>query len=620
MKLNKRFDIIIVGGGHAGVEAALICSRLSSRVALVTMSARAIGRMSCNPAIGGLAKGQMVREIDMLGGSMGEFTDQSGIQFKILNKTKGMSVWSPRAQVDKRSYELLVREKIASHPIRVIEGEVVDLLIKRNIVSGAILRSGENINAAAVIVTCGTFLSGVIHIGERKVPAGRMGEGPSSGLTEALIKRGFRCGRLKTGTPPRASSRSIDWKKANEVFGDKNPVPFSYSTNSFNPKNIPCHTIQTGLECHEVIKNNLKKSAMFSGDIMGVGPRYCPSIEDKIHRFSHNNSHTLFLEPEWLGSDQIYINGFSTSLPESVQIEALRTIPALKNIELLRPGYAIEYDYFHPAQLKSSLESKEISGLFFAGQINGTSGYEEAAAQGLLSGINAVSYLNENAPLILSRNQAYIGVMIDDLITKDTFEPYRMFTSRAEYRLMLRFSNVEERLYEPSLSAGLLTSKRKRYVELRIKKRKKIRTSLTASISPEEIINTKTKLKQSVPAKTFLKRPGVSIFDLPDRFLKELNGKSQLSSWSTKEVFQDVDAEIKYSGYLDRHIKEIETLKNNELKKIPAEVSYTSMVGLSSEAKEKLSFVRPENIGQAMRISGVSTADISVVMINLRKK
>ena len=353
---------------------------------------------------------------------------------------------------------------------------------------------------------------------------------------------------------------------------------------------------------------------------MGVGPRYCPSVEDKIHRFSHNNSHTLFLEPEWLGSDQIYINGFSTSLPESVQLEALRAIPALKNIELLRPGYAIEYDYFHPAQLKSSLESKEIRGLFFAGQINGTSGYEEAAAQGLLSGINAVSYLKENDPVILSRNQAYIGVMIDDLITKDTFEPYRMFTSRAEYRLMLRFSNTEERLYELSKSAGLLTPKRKACVDVRIQKKKKIRRSLTASLRPEEIINPKTKLKQGVPAKTLLKRPDVSIFDLPKRFLKGLGGNSQLSNWGTREVFQDVEAEIKYSGYLDRHIKEIESLKNNELKKIPADVSYVSMVGLSSEAKDKLSFVRPENIGQAMRISGVSTADISVVMINLRKK
>ena len=620
MKQNNHFDIIVVGGGHAGVEAALICSKLSTQVALVTMSARAIGRMSCNPAIGGLAKGQMVREIDMLGGSMGEFADRSGIQFKVLNKTKGMSVWSPRAQVDKRSYELLVREKIRTNPIKVIEGEVVDLIIKRSVISGAVLRCGEKIEAPAVIVTCGTFLSGVIHIGERKVLAGRMGEGPSSGLTEVLTSMGFRCGRLKTGTPPRASSHSIDWKKTSEAFGDKNPVPFSYSTNNFNPKNIPCHTVQTGLECHDIIKNNLEKSAMFSGDIMGVGPRYCPSVEDKIHRFSHNNSHTLFLEPEWLGSDQIYINGFSTSLPESVQLEALRAIPALKNIELLRPGYAIEYDYFHPAQLKSSLESKEIHGLFFAGQINGTSGYEEAAAQGLLSGINAVSYLKENDPVILSRNQAYIGVMIDDLITKDTFEPYRMFTSRAEYRLMLRFSNTEERLYELSKSAGLLTPKRKACVDVRIQKKKKIRRSLTASLRPEEIINPKTKLKQGVPAKTLLKRPDVSIFDLPKRFLKELGGNSQLSNWGTREVFQDVDAEIKYSGYLDRHIKEIENLKNNELKKIPTDVSYVSMVGLSSEAKDKLSFVRPENIGQAMRISGVSTADISVVMINLRRK
>jgi len=620
MKHNNHFDIIIVGGGHAGVEAALICSKLSTRVGLVTMDTNAIGRMSCNPAIGGLAKGQMVREIDMLGGSMGEFADQSGIQFKLLNKTKGMSVWSPRAQVDKRSYEQFVREKIASNPIKLIGGEVVDLLIKRNLIGGIVLRCGEEIKASAVIITCGTFLSGVIHIGERKVFAGRMGEGPSSGLTDVLTKMGFRSGRLKTGTPPRAISRSINWEKTGEVSGDKNPVPFSYKTKNFNPKNIPCHTVQTGADCHDIIKNNLDKSPMFSGDIGGVGPRYCPSIEDKIHRFSHNNSHTLFLEPEWLGSDQIYINGFSTSLPESVQLEALRAIPALKNIELLRPGYAIEYDYFHPAQLKSTLESKEIRGLFFAGQINGTSGYEEAGAQGLLSGINAVSYIKERAPLVLARNQAYIGVMIDDLITKDTFEPYRMFTSRAEYRLMLRFSNTEERLYNTSLSAGLLTPKRKKCVELRIQKKKKIRVALSASISPNEITIPKTKLKHGVPAKTFLKRPGVSIFDLPKRFLKELNGGRRLSNWNKNEVFQDVEAEIKYSGYLDRHINEIEMLKNNNLKEIPPGTSYKSMVGLSLEAKDKLSFVRPENIGQAMRISGVSMADVSVVMINLRQK
>ena len=381
MKHNNHFDIIVVGGGHAGVEAALICSKLSTRVGLVTMDTNAIGRMSCNPAIGGLAKGQMVREIDMLGGSMGEFADQSGIQFKLLNKTKGMSVWSPRAQVDKRSYEQLVREKIASNPIKLIGGEVVDLLIKRNLIGGIVLRCGEEIKASAVIITCGTFLSGVIHIGERKVFAGRMGEGPSSGLTDVLTKMGFRSGRLKTGTPPRAISRSINWKKTGEVSGDKNPVPFSYKTKNFNPKNIPCHTVQTGADCHDIIKNNLDKSPMFSGDIGGVGPRYCPSIEDKIHRFSHNNSHTLFLEPEWLGSDQIYINGFSTSLPERVQLEALRAIPALKNIELLRPGYAIEYDYFHPAQLKSTLESKEILGLFFAG-INATSLKKFATGRG----------------------------------------------------------------------------------------------------------------------------------------------------------------------------------------------------------------------------------------------
>ncbi|MBH08757.1 MAG: tRNA uridine-5-carboxymethylaminomethyl(34) synthesis enzyme MnmG [Candidatus Marinimicrobia bacterium] len=617
MKQKHTFDVLVAGGGHAGIEASLISAKLGLRVLLVTIDTAAIGRMSCNPAIGGLAKGQIVREIDSLGGVMGKFSDKSGIQFKMLNKKKGRSVWSPRAQVDKRKYEHLATSAINKASVKTIAGEVVSLVVDKYKIQGAVLRTGEKILCRSIIITCGTFLSGVVHIGNRKVAAGRMGENPSVGLTESLVSLGFKSGRLKTGTPPRINKNTIDWKKTKEAFGDSSPVPFSYSSKNFNPPNIPCHTVTTTNESHEIIKENMSSSPMFSGEITGVGPRYCPSIEDKIHRFSHQKSHTLFLEPEWVGSDQIYINGFSTSLPESAQLKSIRAIPALKRCDFLRPGYAIEYDFFHPAQLKSTLESKNISGLFFAGQINGTSGYEEAAAQGLISGINATSYIKELDYLVLPRNAAYIGVMIDDLITKDAFEPYRMFTSRAEFRLLLRYSNSEERLFKTSDRFNLLSTNERGAAKQRLNIKNQIRLLIKESISPGDVSAKKPKIKQKQPASTYLKRADVSIWDLPKRFLKNRFQNKNVPGWALNEIFEDVESEIKYEGYIKRHSRQISALKKNENMRIPQRIRYESILGLSSEAKEKLSFVRPENIGQAMRISGLSSTDISIVMVNI---
>ena len=621
MKHKKNYDIIVCGGGHAGVEAALIASKLNCTVGLVTLDKKAVGRMSCNPAIGGLAKGQIVREIDVLGGAMGLATDHSGIQFKILNQSKGKSVWSPRAQVDKRSYEQFVSGQVyKDKKINIIQGEVVSLLISNNTVNGVCLRGGEKLNSSAVILTCGTFLNGLIHVGQRKIRAGRMGESGAEGITEFLASLGFVTGRLKTGTPPRLDRKTIDWGKTVVNQGDKNPLPFSYETKNFNPPNIPCHTITTGVSCKKIIEENLYLSPMFSGDVGGVGPRYCPSIEDKIHRFSHHESHTLFLEPEWKDSDQIYLNGFSTSLPEHIQLAALRTIPGMESVKFFRPGYAIEYDFFSPAQLKSSLETKNIGGLFFAGQINGTSGYEEAGAQGLVAGINASKLILEKEPLIIKRSEGYIGVMIDDLITKDTLEPYRMFTSRAEYRLILRFSNAHDRLSSLAKKEGLLSEQRLAGINQAMGRLAEILKDLNTSVSPNKINPTLNKLgesqiKQSTPLKNILKRPSVSINDLP--LIK--NG-AEVERTTNKEAKVEAEAVVKYEGYIKRQQEQIDKMKKNEVAPLPQNIDYLQIKSISNEAKEKLSFIKPETFGQAMRISGVTPADISALSVLFLKR
>ncbi len=612
---RNRYDIVVVGGGHSGVEAALISSYLGVSVSLVTMDKNAIARMSCNPAIGGLAKGQIVREIDVLGGAMAETADISGLQFKTLNKSKGRAVWSPRAQIDKRVYEKNIFKKIKNSSVSIIQSEAISVDIQNYKVKSVFLRSGEKINCSCLIITAGTFLSGLIHIGERKILAGRMGEERSEGITESLKSYGFFSGRLKTGTPPRIDKKTINWEKTSLSFGDDEPIPFSYSTGKFSPPNEPCHTIYTNNETHSAIRNNLHLSPMYTGDINGTGPRYCPSIEDKINRFKERSSHLLHLEPEWKNSDQIYLNGFSTSLPEETQIKALRSIPALKNVALLRPGYAIEYDFFPPSQVKSTLETKNVSGLFFAGQMNGTSGYEEAAAQGLICGINAVKKLKGEKTLSLPRNSSYIGVMIDDLITKDTLEPYRMFTSRAEYRLMLRYSNTFERLLGQSSTHGLLPEKKLKILERALILKNKTKKKLNKSITQNEI-KTKIEIKQKTPAIKILKRPEVSIFDLP---LNTTKNKTGLTGWLEKDVLYDLESDIKYEGYIKRHQKEINRLLKNENKKIPKGVVFSSVPGISKEALEKLNLIKPENLGQASRISGITPADISSLFVFLSK-
>jgi len=617
VKHDNKIDVVVVGAGHAGVEAANIISKLGLVVGLVSMDKKGIGRMSCNPAIGGVAKGQLVRELDLLGGVMGRLADLSGLQHKMLNKSKGRSVWSPRAQVDKRAYESFCSGLIFNlKNVIIIEGEVVSIDIVNNKTKGVYLRGGTHISAQSVIVTCGTFLSGTIHIGERKVPAGRMGESRSEGITENLVSFGFRKMRLKTGTPPRALRSSIDWSKTTEEFGDKNPTPFSHFTKKFNPRNEPCHTTRTCLSSHEIIKQNIDRSPMYSGEILATGPRYCPSVEDKIIRFSKQDSHLLFLEPEWFQSDQIYINGFSTSLPEDVQLDSLRQIPAFKNIELLRPGYAIEYDCFPPSQLKASLEAKDVGGLFFAGQINGTSGYEEAAAQGIVSGINSAAHIRDSDPLIVKRSEGYIGVLVDDLITKDTQEPYRMFTSRAEYRLMLRYSNVDSRLFRLAKKHFLLSDNDQATILKKTELRRAFFDTLNESVPRSALAP--FGLKQKIKTKDYIKRPEVQL----SYVLKKLNKKPKnngLPTWCYKEVLRDVETDVKYEGYIKRHLSEIQKISKNETLLIDKNTDYSSFSGLSTEAIEKLSIVKPETFGQACRISGVSPADVSALMVYLFK-
>jgi len=619
--MNLDFDLAIVGGGHAGVEAAIASSKLGMKTALITMDKKAIGRMSCNPAIGGLAKGHLVREIDALGGVMGDLADSSGIQFKMLNRSKGKAVWSPRAQIDKKLYEKNVLNLVNNQKnITLIESEAKQIIVKNESIKGLFLSSSEKILCTSLVITCGTFLNGLIHVGQRQIKAGRMGEQASDGLTESLIKNGFVSGRLKTGTPPRLKKNTVDWSVLNEFKGDDQPRPFSFGSNSFNPPSVVCHVASTNSKTKMIIKSNLEKSPMFSGQIKGIGPRYCPSIEDKVFRFADKESHLLFLEPEWLNSDQIYTNGFSTSLPEEIQLKAMRSVKGLEKVEFYRPGYAIEYDFFLPSQLKSSLETKKINGLFFAGQLNGTSGYEEAAAQGLIAGMNAVQYIKNEKPLVLSRDESYIGVLIDDLVTKDTFEPYRMFTSRAEYRLLIRHTNADLRLSKYGYKIGLLTKQRYDLVIAKEKfffnfKSKTIKTSLGLKQSNSLLKELgESLLKQKTSVENIVKRPSVSLNSLIKHGLIKID-LSMFTKNEALDIIDEAETIIKYKGYINRQNKLVERLKQSENSKIPPSFHFNSCKSLSLEAREKLSFVKPETLGQASRISGVSPSDIAALSV-----
>lgn len=600
------YDVVVIGAGHAGCEAALASARLGFSTCLFTINLDTIAQMSCNPAIGGLAKGHLVREIDALGGKMAKVTDKAGIQFRMLNMSKGPAVWSLRAQADRVLYRLSMRNVLESQEnLNIKQASVEKIIVEDGKVKGVITSLGIFYGARAVIVTTGTFLKGLMHIGFENFSAGRAGEFPSVGLSDSLRELGFEMGRLKTGTPPRLDAKTIDFLKTEAQHGDNPPTPFSHSTEKITNPQLPCYLTYTNSETHEIILSNLDRSPLYSGRIKGVGPRYCPSIEDKVVRFSNRERHQIFLEPEGLETKEYYANGISTSLPYDVQVNFVRTIPGLEEAEIMRPGYAIEYDFVFPTQLKHSLETKKIEGLFLAGQINGTSGYEEAAAQGLMAGINASRKLQGKEPLILGRHEAYIGVLIDDLITKGTNEPYRMFTSRAEYRLLLRHDNADMRLMDKGYEIGLLEKEvyqkfleKERLIEEELQRIKKTRIKLYGTERNESL-------------EQLLKRP-----ELTYEYIEELSPSDKPL---TTEMKKQVEIQVKYDGYIRRQMEMAERLKKIEGKRIPEDFNYSSVNGLSKEIQGKLIEIRPANLGQASRIPGVTPAAISLLLVTIER-
>lgn len=618
-----KYDVIVVGAGHAGCEAANAAARMGSKVLLVTMNMNTIAQMSCNPAMGGVAKGQIVREIDALGGGSGIVSDKSAIQFRMLNLSKGPAMWSPRTQNDRMMFSLEWRYLLEQNPnVDFWQDMCVGILVEQNRVVGVQMGMGTKIHATTVVLTNGTFLNGLIHLGEKQFGGGRAGEKAATGLTESLVSFGFEAGRMKTGTPPRVDGRSLDYTKMEVQPGDENPSKFSFGDTPALAKQLPCHITYTNDLTHEMLRTGFDRSPMFNGAIKSSGPRYCPSIEDKISRFADRDRHQIFVEPEGWNTVEIYVNGFSTSLPEEVQYTAMKTIPGFENVKMFRPGYAIEYDYFPPTQLKHSLETKLIENLFFAGQINGTTGYEEAACQGLIAGINAHRKVVEKDPFVLSRSEAYIGVLIDDLITKGTNEPYRMFTSRAEFRILLRQDNADERLTPLGYAIGLADSSALDKVERKQKLTKQLKTKLReigispAQANPMLLQKESAPITQQVKVSSLITRPHVTLNDLVE--------VSPETATEVQEVFvqdplavEQTEILLKYEGYIEREEEQAQKHQRLENLSLPDHLDYAQIKSLSIEAKEKLSKIQPATLGQAARVSGVSPSDISVLLVHL---
>ncbi len=616
---EQDYNVLVIGAGHAGCEAALAAARLGLSTCIFTTNLDTIAHMSCNPAIGGLAKGHLVREIDALGGEMAKVTDESGIQFRMLNLSKGPAVWSLRAQADRVLYKLSMRGSLEKQVnLTIKQGSVEKIIVEDNAVTGVVTSLGTFYGARAIIVTTGTFLKGLIHIGTDSFQAGRAGEFPSIGLSDSLRELGLKMGRLKTGTPPRLDARSIDFSKTTAQWGDSPPPHFSFSTEAITNPQLPCYITYTNKKTHEIILNNLDRSPLYSGRIKGVGARYCPSIEDKVVRFSDKERHQVFLEPEGLKTTEYYANGISTSLPYDVQLKLVRSIAGLEQAEIMRPAYAIEYDFVYPTQLKHSLEVKGIEGLYLGGQINGTSGYEEAAAQGLMCGINAALKLKSEPPLVLGRDEAYIGVLIDDLVTKGTREPYRMFTSRAEYRLLLRHDNADLRLLEKGYAAGLVPEavynrflRKKELTENEVLRLKKERIKPSGDLNSLLSSLDTAGISEDTPLDKLLKRPQVKY-----SFIKQL---SPPPDGLTTEIESVVEIQIKYEGYVQKQMELAARFNKFESKRIPPSLDFTSIPGLSKEVIEKLREVQPETIGQAGRIPGVTPAAVSILLVTVER-